>query len=1388
MRFFSVHPIILLLFLPCLALAGPAELSSVPELLHPWRDWVLHGHERQVSCTPAHDNAARLNCDWPSELSLRIDAKGGAFSQTWSIQHEQLIPLPGDPDHWPVKIMVDDQPALVVDRGGVPHVRVSPGNRTVSGEFIWTRLPEFIRIPPHSGLVDLVVDSVTVDFPDMDSEGRVWLRGRERSGVKAEDRLTLDVFRFIDDRIPLRSEILLQFDVSGAAREVLLGPVFSTQRFVPVSVQSSLPARLEPDGRLRVQVRPGRWQLSLVTRHIGPVETLAFEPPRDGFWPDEEIWVFNAHPNLRVVEVEGVAAIDPQQTSLPQRWHRYPAYRVSAGESMLFREIKRGDPHPAPDQLSLQRNVWLRFDGTGYLLQDTVAGTKSTGWRLEMNPPLRLGRVTVDGAEQFITKRKGSDKAGVELRKGKLNLVAESEYRDDISRLPAVGWDHDMQRVTTSLHLPPGWRLLTVSGVDSVRGTWVKRWTLLDFFVVLVMTMAVGKLFSRAFAGLAFVTLVLLYHEPDAPRWIWLAILICVALLRYLPDGRFKRAVKGLQLVNIVALLVIALPFAVTQLRVGIFPQLEKPWQSMDALAPVMSPQPAPALQKAPESETVEREALLGALEEKSAPGKKSLRPRYGGRAGSYDAAPSEQVAQYDPAMVNQTGPGLPAWKWNTIPLGWSGPVQRDQEITLILLGPAANLVLAFLRVGLLVLLALGMFNIRLNRREGKLRPIMTGLLLPAIFAATLLPLPSSAATGQIPSPQLLDELRERLLEPNDCFPTCADISSMDVHITSDVLRITMRVDALTDVSIPLPGEAGHWLASRITLDGEGVPALLRENGQLRMRVIKGRHEVTMEGRIPGGSSLQVSLPLRPHRVTVVQAEGWTVEGVSEDNIPGNQLHFRRVAEETSSAGRILETGTLPPFLLIERTFRIGLQWKIETRVRRISPPGPAVVFDYPLLPGESVLTEGIKVRDRKAQITLDPAQSLLVWESSLERTADITLRHAETDLWTEMWRVDVSPIFHMEPSGIPVILHQQGTRWYPTWHPWPGEEVTLRISRPEGIPGKTVTIDSVRIDNRPGRRAAETHMTIDLRSSRGGQHTITLPEGAILQEVRINGSVLPLRMDANRLTLPLKPGAQEVALLWKESKGMGIMYRTPRIDLGMDSVNTSTTVNLPGNRWPLFLGGPLMGPAVLFWSVVLVILLAAIGLARTGMTPLRLHQWFLLGIGMSQGNIPAVLLVVAWLLVLELRGRIRPDMDKTLFNLMQIGIVALTVIGISALIMAISRGLLGHPDMNIVGNGSNAAQLKWYQDTSDALLSRAWVVSIPLYFYRLAMLAWALWISFTLINVLKWGWARFTDPVPWHRIERKVRPRKRKKEKNETREASPAEPADSPSSGQEER
>ncbi len=94
------------------------------------------------------------------------------------------------------------------------------------------------------------------------------------------------------------------------------------------------------------------------------------------------------------------------------------------------------------------------------------------------------------------------------------------------------------------------------------------------------------------------------------------------------------------------------------------------------------------------------------------------------------------------------------------------------------------------------------------------------------------------------------------------------------------------------------------------------------------------------------------------------------------------------------------------------------------------------------------------------------------------------------------------------------------------------------------------------------------------------------------------------------------------------------------------------------------------------------------------------------------------------------------------------------TLIALGFLVWAIQQGLLGGPDMQIRGNGSYYGLLRWYKDRAAAELPRPWILSVPLWVYRVAMLAWALWLALALLGWLRWGWSAFTDggffkPIP---------------------------------------
>jgi hypothetical protein len=1334
--FLSVFSAFLMLTVAASAAPLP-DTDTIPTSLEPWKPWVLHGEEERF-CPTSYNDGGVYRCIWPSVLDLDIDPKGGRFTQQWRVFVKGWVPLPGGQKQWPLNVKVDEKAVPVVGKGGRPSVYMMPGKHRVEGTFVWNEMPEMIRIPNASGLVNLSVEDKVIDFPLLDGNGRLWLQKRKETAAQ-EDRMEVRVCRLVKDTIPVRATTHLKINISGRAREISLDGVLF-ENFIPLSIKSPIPARLGAAGNLLVQARPGRWEIRVLARSDGPVQAIEYGETPFG----EEIWAFQSQNHLRMVKVEGVPSIDPTQTDIPSEWKKFPAYIVNAGDLMTLKEIRRGDPDPAPDQVSLNRTWWLDFDGKGFTIQDRITGTMSRQWFLAMNPPAILGRVSVDGRDQLITSQGKDRKPGVELRKGRLNLVSESRFEASTDDIPAVGWDHDFQSVSGSLNLPPGWRLLTAGGVDVMPGTWFSRWTLLDLFLVLIISLSVYKLWNWQWGLLALLAVGLTYHEPGSPRIVWLHLLAATALLRFLPEGWMRKLVNIWCLISFVTLVVLAVPFMVDQVRWGIYPQLEPhmsgPWLGDTRL-----------------------ESDIQVLEQKGERPQASAGKRMSRKIESYvehEAAAdkigySRQQALMiqDPNALIQTGPGLPDWKWRSYSMKWNGPVESLQQVRIWMLSPSVNLFLAFVRVILLAFLIYRMIGFRQWKMpEGS-------FTFAAVFMCMMLVPPATAgeSTGNgYPSKEILEQLKERLLEKPDCLPSCAESPQMKLTVSPDSLRILLKIHAAVETAIPLPGSLELWRPAQVLLDGSRAAGLMRDkDGSLWILIPKGIHTATLIGNTPAENSFQILLPLKPQKV-IVESDGWDVQGVSgEGRVEGGIKLIRQQKEAEDYS--IQPARTLPPFLHVERVLSLGLNWQVWTSVKRLTPVGTPVVVSVPLIAGESVTTAGINVEDEKVQVNMGPGVREIKWNSTLKTETVIKLRAPQSVPWTETWLLDASPIWHCEIGGIPVVHHQdQSGQWRPEWKPWPGEEIIISVSRPEAIPGQTITIDSADLTLTPGERFDKTELSLQMRSSQGGQHKIILPEGARLQLVKISGKTLPIREQGRDLIVPLRPGSQNVHVEWHQSAASSVFTRAPEVSIGDRAVNVDVTFQMP-RRWILWTKGPRLGPAVLFWSYLVVIIIAAVALGRVTWTPLKTPHWLLLGLGLTQVHTVVAIMIVGWLLALGLREKYPFPEGWFSFNASQVILVFWTVAALVGLYVAIQKGLLGIPDMQISGNGSSDFLLHWTQDRIGAFMPAPRVLSLPLFVFRILMLLWALWLAYSLLKWLRWGWKCFGEGGLW----RKVRMRK---------------------------
>ena len=283
-----------------------------------------------------------------------------------------------------------------------------------------------------------------------------------------------------------------------------------------------------------------------------------------------------------------------------------------------------------------------------------------------------------------------------------------------------------------------------------------------------------------------------------------------------------------------------------------------------------------------------------------------------------------------------------------------------------------------------------------------------------------------------------------------------------------------------------------------------------------------------------------------------------------------------------------------------------------------------------------------------------------------------------------------------------------------------------------------------------PGRRVLEADLTFKLRSSQGGEQNITIPEGGQVVSFTIGGLDLPIQQEGGKLTFSAEPGEHQIQLKWREDRAPGLLMRAPAVELSSGGANVFTTMDVPDNKWLLWAGGPRWGAVVTLWQYVLLLILVAWLLGRYAPgKEIKTHDWFILGLGMTQVPLAAPIIVVLWLIAMGLRGR-RTDMPFWVHDLVQLGLVGTTMLAFAMMYWAVYEGLLFQPDMQVEGAGSYRDHLAWYLDRTDGTLARPWVLWLPLWIWRVLMLLWALWLAVKTWKWAIWGWKQVSAGGLW--------------------------------------
>lgn len=1331
--------------------ASAQKLDEIPRTLRPWVKWV-EADLPKIHCP--NINGTHI-CTWPGTLRVQVSRTEATFSLRGYLDEDGQVAIPGSTGIWPQDIRVDGEKALVGKRENTPIVFLTKGEFHLTGKFIWKKIPETLPLPANIGRVFLTVGDGKVPSPRINAEGQLFLKEGDAEALKSTDTIRVSVFRKLHDQVPLHVANRFELNVSGRAREVDLGKVLF-ENSVPLAVESVLPLRIDK-GAVKIFVRPGKHIVNINTIIPKQPKTLSAPKKTAPFFDSQEVWVWIPDDKYQSVELSGLTAVDSNRTPLPQAWKDKTTFLVEPENTLNLKVTRRGIQETAPNSLSLHREIWLDLDGTGYTIRDSIYGEMKRDWRLDYQNTdgAILGRVSHANDGLLITKNEVNSLSGVELRNSEVELTAEVRLKDARGKLGIVGWNHDVKSLSASLHLPPGWSVFHGQGIDRISNTWMSSWTLWDLFFVFMIMLGFFQLFGWKWAIVSMFTLLLTHGHIDAPEWSWLILILTLALLRVFPDGIWRKAMVLIRGIVFLAFVSILALYANDQVMSALFPQVKTTSRNFGRMS------------KMGTASSAIEEDFSRTNPYQLAPSKMESKKDINKGQWQQD---KKRMQQIDPNAVVQTGPGLPNWEWKTWDLKWTGPVQKDQHVTLWLISSWMNRALSFLRIIFLFLLAfviLALSDMRWNNGKGEQGEVPKKYRGSSLIAFVLTILFSTSLFGQTPptadaplqnissiepaiqlAPNLLDALKTRLKKSALCPTPCVILSKSEIRIDDLQFEMDIEVSAQRDTGFKLPGPSDRLVLTAIELDGQATNQIRKEQDLTLLRIPKGTHTVRVRGTLAARDVVTLQFDETAlAEYTQFKSSDWTVDGLSNGGASDASLQLTRLNKQKSKDDSESDS-ELPPWFTVNRTFSIGLPWTIETVISRVDSTRPQLL-KFPLLKNERVITDGFRVESAKGgtevAIELPRGKSSVRFVSEISIQPTIGLVAATTQPWTEQWTVTCSRIWRCEFSdALAPIGHIKNQVSSSTFYPWPGETIEVKINRPEGISGSSSTVTTVDYATIPGNRLLLATLTMEVRASQGGWQKVTIPEGAELQKVLIDGNAVSIRPVDNLVNVPLKPGTQKVSLEWQQSWERKVFETAPQVDIGSDAVNVKTSISRGDGRWVLWATGSPWGPAVLFWPRLIIMFLIALGIGRIKRLPIKTYEWMILVIGLSQLPPVALIPIVFWFLVIRMRKE-QPAQNPGIFNLIQLAIPFVTLIAIGILYAAIHTNLLINIDMQVKGAGSTNHLFRWYIDRSTSVLPQPTIITISDWFWRIGMLVWAMWLVVRLYKWAPWAWDAFT-------------------------------------------
>lgn len=565
----------------------------------------------------------------------------------------------------------------------------------------------------------------------------------------------------------------------------------------------------------------------------------------------------------------------------------------------------------------------------------------------------------------------------------------------------------------------------------------------------------------------------------------------------------------------------------------------------------------------------------------------------------------------------------------------------------------------------------------------------------------------------------------ESLISPA-CAPSCASLVQVQMEAEGSQLVASYRLSVEHPSTWALPQVSGAKLQDVVV---DGTKAWWTAGGQVRIEDGQAR---VIASYLIQADQVEVRMESAPLTLTQ-QTQGWDIQDTRDGSVWIASRVQRGGQQQNDIA--LPSPGPTPSLVEVHRQFSFAGQVSATYRISRITGSNDSVKVRLPALEGESMQTPQVVKEDGHWVGILSAGQRQVVWNSqiSIKDQAQLDLVAMGAGAGRETWMVDHSAAWDIDFEGPDTSRAMERL-------PLPGESMKLIARRLPVMEGENQRVDQASwVVQYIGHAQTQHNIHMQLTSAQAQVRTLTLPEQASLEEVRLDGQAVVVQPNEGRVEISIPGGTHTLDLKINTPRQGGVVQTLPQIDLGGDVYNLQIQFPLPGDRWLLGAWGPGWGPAVMYWAELLVLLVVAIGLARLPLS-LGLRSALLLALGLStqSGVVVWLVLLVAWLAIISWREKIRVEnVDRTVFNLAQLLMVALTVLVILSVGTTITRGLLGATaDMSVLAPRTGGEMTWWVDQVKGGAIDSPTLVSAPKWLYQLLLFAWTLWFAY-------WGWGQ---------------------------------------------